>query len=180
MTTPKKESIAAVNVPARSLKTVHPRRFLEERLGECDPKPELLRNSFEISHLKSLPSPMPDMQHHYRFALFNDAVDHAINAMLAPIEQVPDCLFLGRYRTPVGKLFQTENLFLQPCVPLSCGIGADGVDFVIQVLEVALRAGSDTNQVCHAGLRIHQKTAWPAGPSLFWSPPTPVGFPPCR
>lgn len=63
MTTPKKESIAVVNVPSRGLKTVHPRRFLEEWLGEADPEPELQRHSFEISPPKFLPCPVPDMQH---------------------------------------------------------------------------------------------------------------------
>ena len=123
---------------------------------------------------------MPDMQHLDYFPLFNDAVDHAIDAMLPSIKQVPHCLFLGRYRTPVGILFQTENLLLQPYVPLLCGIGAGDADFVIRMLEVALRAGSDVNDVCHAGFQTRQKIVWQAGPSVFESPPTPAAFLPRR
>src|SRR5713226_254804 len=78
---------------------------------------------------------------------------------------------LGRRGASVRMVLQTENSFLETPVRFQGCIGMSCVDFSVQVGKVALSAGSDVNEVCHARLRNRRKTPSPAGPFLFSRPP---------
>jgi len=81
-----------------------------------------------------------DVQYVDHLLFLDDAVDYTVNMRFAAIEKVPDCLFLGCYRTAAWEFFQSEDLPLQTLVPFPRGIGPSGADLLVQILKIPLGA----------------------------------------
>jgi len=106
---------------------------------------------------------MPDVKHIHLLAPFPDTVYHPIEVRLAAVEQMPEIGILRGYRAPVRMLFQAEDGLAEAPVPFQGGVGVLGVDFGKEKGKVALRSGSEVNDVYHAGFRIRRKIPLPAG-----------------
>src|SRR5437660_8124911 len=91
---------------------------------------------------------------------------------------MPEPVALLRRRAPVRLLFQAENCLLESAIPFQGRVGILSVDLHVDEGEIALGAGGEVNDVCHAWLQIPRKTLSLAGPYLVLRPPGPDGFPP--
>src|ERR1700693_5359226 len=93
-------------------------------------------------------SPMPDVEHLHLFLFFQNPEDRTIDVGLAAIEEVPKDGALGRGRTPVRLVAQTEERLPEPSVPGEGLTRPVSRDRAIKVFEVALGTRSDINAVC--------------------------------
>ena len=112
-----------------------------------------LRHSTRIRSSEFVPRTVSNVQNFDHLPSLDDAVYYTVDMRVAAIQEVPESLFLGRNRTPVWELFQSEDLTLQTLVPFPRGFGRCSVDFPIEMFKVALRAQRDINEVCHAGIQ---------------------------
>ncbi len=109
---------------------------------------------------------MSDVQDFNLLLLLHNAIDHMIDVRFVPVEQVSQLAFGANHWTAVGVLFQAENALLETPIPCPSRTGIPGVDFLIQIGQVALGANCDVNEISHALLRIRRRTLSPTGPFL--------------
>jgi len=105
---------------------------------------------------------MPDVKHIHLLPLFQDPINHTIDVRLVAIQQVPEIRIFTCHGAPIRILLKAEDGLLEAPVPFQGSAGVLGVDFVVEICEVALGAGSDLNEICYAGLQIRRKTPLPS------------------
>ena len=108
------------------------------------------RGLYDIGPLEPAPRAVADMQYFHLLLLFQHAVDRATNMRLVAVEQMPELVTLGRQRALVRLLFQTENRLLEPAIPFQGSVEILSVDLPVEESEIALGAGGEVNEVCHA------------------------------
>src|ERR1019366_253827 len=119
---------------------------------------------------------MADVQHFNQFSLFEDAVYHAVDMRLRPIQQVPELALFTGHRAPAQHLLQAENSGFEAPVPFQSSTGLLRVDFVVKDSEVALGPRGEVNGVCHGRLQTLRRIAGPIESSLFLRLRGPDGF----
>jgi hypothetical protein len=105
---------------------------------------------------------MPDMKHIHLFAFLKDAGYHAIHVRLAAVEQVSEVRVLACDRAPARMCLEAQDRLFETPVPFDGGVGMLATNSVVEISEVALPAGGDVKDVCHAELRNRRRTPVPA------------------
>jgi len=121
---------------------------------------------------------MPNVNYVHPPALFEDSVHHAIDVRLVAVKQMAEIRSLRCHRAPVRMLLKAENGLFEAPVPFQRSFGVLGVDFGKKMRKVALRSGSDVNEVCHIGLRTRRRIPLLAAPCPPSRPSDPGECPP--
>jgi hypothetical protein len=90
------------------------------------------------------------VKHFDKLSFLHDTEYHTIDVGFGTVEQMSKLVFPTRHRASVGMVFQAEDRFLETPIPFQGDVGMLGVDLPVHVVKVALSAGGDVNDVCHA------------------------------
>ena len=93
---------------------------------------------------------MANVEHFDALLRMQNAVDHSIDVWIAAVQQMSKLAHLSCNRAAVWLFFQADDGALESPIPFQRRLGIHRIDFPVQVGKVALSAGGDLNEVCHA------------------------------
>lgn len=126
----------------------------------------VLDRNFLLASLRGSPQASPgavaDVKHNHMLLLLQNSEYHAVDVRLVAVQQMPELGPLGRHRATSWPFLEAEDGILEPRVPFPGRSRILGVNVVVQAGKVALGAGGEINEVCHAWLRSSRRTPSPA------------------
>ena len=103
----------------------------------------------KIARLDSLACAMTNVKDFHYPVIFQDGIDHAIDARFLAIQKMAEAIAFGSNSTSMGMIFQREYFLFKPLIPAECCLGLCGVNVIKHSRQVALGTFRQPNAVSH-------------------------------
>lgn len=130
----------------------------------------------QIGGGKLSPGTMPQVDDVHDSIVDLDVVDDAVNVRLPPVEQLPIVVAFSGDGSAGRIGLQTEDRAIKPLEPTKGCLAITGVDFLVNVFQVAERAAQHSNLEFHVHAGTHRELLAPADAALAAGLPFLDGF----